>query len=769
MAASLAFATKVVAPRRRSDALSRPRLLEALYRALDRRALTIAAPAGFGKTSLLADFAQQADMPVCWYALDPSDRDPRMLLTYLLTAIRRRFPEWGRRTEEALREADSSAEALTRVTASLVNDVLEDIPDRFMLILDDCHALEGGAAALHALNTFLQHLPENCHVILSGRTIPEMPALRRMLANRDLARLRAAELAFTDDEVRTLLLDHYCLSLTPEQTATIVAECEGWAGGLALAALALEEGRFPVGPGAAASDPEVFRYLAEEVLERQPERLQRFLLSSSVLADLRPEVCAAALGFPDAAACLHQAEERGLFISALEDGRAYRYHGMFVEFLRQQLRDRPDEWTALQTQAGRYFAAHGNWATAITHFMEGGDQAALADMLEQAAPELYDRGEWHTLMEWLGLTTETVRRERQGLTLWSGKTALRIGKVDEALQLANQLLEASAAELGAQNDSQVVHYAEALSLRAEALRAKGQTEDALTLSRDAIRLLERRTGRTAKLALAEAHHRIGSITAIYQARPREGLESLREALRWYEDIGSPYHRALVHNHLGVAFRNLGQFPQALVHYEDARGLSDQVQNLGLQASILNNIGNLYLSQRRYADAHDVLQQALERAHTAGVPRITAYAAATLGDLARTAGQWDAALQAYEQGASAATLASERSLFTYITAAQGLIYLHLDQTPRAGQLMEAAQELAVGNQGGGNRNFLDLTLGILYTRQGRLMEAQNHLLAAAHNWRRSEQREDWARASFHCAAAHYAAGERTAAVASTAPA
>lgn len=758
MQATVAIATKVLIPRRRSPTLRRPHLFDALYRAFDHRVATIVAPAGYGKTTLLAGFAQEAEMPVCWYALDPSDAEPRTFLTYLINAIRRRFPSWGARTEAVLRESDSSPTALGHVIGALVNEIIEDIPDRFVLILDDVHVLDGSPAVLGVLNQLLQYLPENCHLGLAGRALPELPGLPRLRASRELARVQASALALTDDEVRSLLTEVYGLQVSDKQITAIVQQCEGWAAGVALAATALEESGTATGPGLAAPGPELFSYLAEEVLARQPEHLQRFLVSSSVLADdLRPEVCAAVLEQPDAAAYLRELDERGLFITALEGGRAYRFHGLFGEFLQSELRRQPEAWSGLHQRAGQYFAGQRDWHAAVSHYRDAGDNEGLAATLADAAPELYDRGDWRTLAGWMDALPRNVLGLSRSLALWQARVALRLGQIDQAIRIADGL-ETSPHPAGGRLDAARVEWAEAQSVRAEGLRAKDQLDDAAALSNEIVQALEGAADRRAVLAQAEAYHRLGTI-AIQQSRYQHALEMLKEAAARYEAHGDRYRLARISSHLGAACRNLGRFPEALAYFERGREHGRALDNPGVQAAILNNLGNLYLSMHDYAAAREVLEQALEMAETAGASAITAWIAETLGELARAQGQWETALSAFQRAADAAKSASQHGLHARIVAAQGMIYVHLNELGKADQLIAAACELAGARPSAQNQGMLDLAVGILRTREGRHRDALPHLTRAAAVWETAQNAENLARARFHGAAAHYGLGDR----------
>ena len=315
----------------------RPHLIERLDDGLDRNLTLVSAPAGFGKTTLVSTWARGCDRPVAWLSLDDGDNDPTRFLSYVVAALRIISPNLGESALLALRSPQPPP------TETLVADVLNEIADgadSFVLVLDDYHVIDSRPVEL-AVAFLLEHLPPQMHLVIASREDPQLP-LARLRARGQLSELRVKDLRFTPSEAAAFLEQAMGLDLSAEQVATLEARTEGWIAGLQLAALSLR-GRADVGSfveSFSGSHHFVLDYLLEEVLQRQSDRVQAFLLRTSILAQLSGALCDAVLQEPagSAQATLEELERANLFIVPLDDERRwYRYHHLFADLLRQRL------------------------------------------------------------------------------------------------------------------------------------------------------------------------------------------------------------------------------------------------------------------------------------------------------------------------------------------------------------------------------------------------------------------------------------------------
>ncbi len=405
------LATKLHVPRPQPGFVPRPRLVEALGEGLARRLILVCAPAGSGKTALLADWAPSDHRPVAWLSLDAADNDPVRFWRHTVAALDRARPGIGERVGLLLGPpAPASFEGL--VTA-LINDLAAQPGDgEVLLVLDDYHLID--ARPVHASLAFLlEHLPPGLHLVLASRADPPLP-LARLRAGGQLAELRTADLRFSAEETAALLRESAGADLPAAAVAALAARTEGWVAGLQLAALSLAGHADPAGFVAAFSGSHryVLDYLAEEVLDRQQEELRTFLLETSLLERLSGGLCDAVTGRTDSRAMLERVEQAGLFLVPLDEVRGWwRYHHLFADLLRARLQQqRPGQVPALHRAAAAWCEEHGLADDAVRHALAAGDTAWAARLVERHVETLLGRSEGATLRRWLSaLPAESVR------------------------------------------------------------------------------------------------------------------------------------------------------------------------------------------------------------------------------------------------------------------------------------------------------------------------------------------------------------------------
>ena len=403
------------------------------------RLLLVAAPAGFGKTTLLAQWlaaAEESRCRVAWLALDPADADLRVFLTHLVAAIQIAEPEVG---VDALALLDAGGAAPTdAVLVSLIND-LDALAGPTVVALDDYHVID--AAAVHEAVTFLlDNLPPQVTLALTTRADPPLP-LSRLRARGELVEVRAADLRFTTEEAEAFLNEVMGLQLEPALVAALEARTEGWAAGLQLAALSARThaGR-PNGSGDVAEFVEAFSgshrfvldYLVEEVLAGQPEVVRAFLLETSVLDQMTGGLCDALTGRSDGQGMLETLERENLFVVSLDDERRwYRYHHLFADALRARLAARDaGRVCELHAAASRWLAENGLLGDAVRHAIASGDHEHTADLVELSLADLRRRRQDRTLRGWLVALPDDVIRRRPLLAMFMGWSRLSEGDFD---------------------------------------------------------------------------------------------------------------------------------------------------------------------------------------------------------------------------------------------------------------------------------------------------------------------------------------------------
>ncbi|MCE3274541.1 MAG: ATP-dependent transcriptional regulator, MalT-like, LuxR family [Propionibacteriaceae bacterium] len=428
-AAGLLLATKLFVPRPRAHLVSRPRLLARLDEGLDGGCSLLSAPAGTGKTTLLATWVDRLDRPVAWLALDERDQEVHQVLRYLIACLQTIAPECGR-TALALLDAPPTAPPDV-VLSSLLNDLAAQ-PTPALLVLDDYHLVR--APAVHAAIEFLlNHLPPTLHLAIATREDPPLP-LPRLRASGQMTEVRAADLSFNVEEAAAFLGADVRMRLTAQQMAALVERTEGWAAGLQLAGLALRDHTDPAAFVEAFTGGHrlVVDYLMAEVLERQPAPVRRFLLVTSVLDRLCAPLCDELVaGEPDSAGAsppainsqqvLEKLEGANLFLIPLDDDRLwYRYHHLFTDVLRGRLGREAGRGAAalLHRKASAWFGRQGLLPEAIEHALAGDAVDDAARWLDAMMPKVFANVGIHpALAGWLTALPDSLVRARPMLCL----------------------------------------------------------------------------------------------------------------------------------------------------------------------------------------------------------------------------------------------------------------------------------------------------------------------------------------------------------------
>jgi LuxR family maltose regulon positive regulatory protein len=487
------LATKLHVPRPQPGFVPRPRLVETLGEGLARGRVLVCAPAGFGKTALLADWARGHGRPVAWLGLDAGDSDPVRFWRYAVAALDRARPGLaGRVGPPPPRSSDG-------LVTALINELAADRgPDEVLLVLDDYHLVDSGP--VHESVAFLlENLPPGLRMVVSSRADPPLP-LARLRARGQLAELRAADLRFTSEEAAALLGEAAGPGLPGTAVTALVARTEGWAAGLQLAALSLQGHTDAAGFVAAFSGSHrfVLDYLADEILDSQAGPVRAFLLETSVLERLSGELCDAVTDRAGSQAMLQDIERAGLFLVPLDEIRGWwRYHQLFADLLRARLQaEQPGRMAALHRAAAAWCDEHDLADDAVRHALAAGDAAWAARLVERNVEALLGRSEGATLRRWLSALPAESVRDRPRLCLaqaYGAAQGFQLEALEELLDDAERAYAVSGDEpyepsLGRpQGDSVLANVPAGIAfLRASLARLRGNADLAADYDRQAL-------------------------------------------------------------------------------------------------------------------------------------------------------------------------------------------------------------------------------------------------------------------------------------------
>ncbi|APV43609.1 LuxR family transcriptional regulator, maltose regulon positive regulatory protein [Dehalogenimonas formicexedens] len=463
------LATKLYVPRPPPKVVLRPHLIELLNNGLHRKLTLISAPAGFGKTTLVSEWVSGCGRPVAWLSLDARDNDPISFLSYLIAALQTIFPKIGGQSLVALQAPQPPS--IESILTTLLNEITS-VEDRFVLVFDDYYLLDSKPVD-EATNFLIEHLPAHMHLVIASREDPSLP-LARLRVRNQLTELRAGDLRFTPAEASEFLNRVMGLNLSIENIQALETRTEGWIAGLQLAALSMQ-GRTDASSfiqSFTGSNRFVLDYLLEEVLQKQSESIQRFLMNTSILERLSGPLCDAVNPNPCASgqSTLENLERANLFLVALDNERRwYRYHHLFAELLRHRLEQTsPTLVSKLHLQASIWFENENLIEEAVSHAFASLDWDYTADLIQRFAQRVHGQTNLVILGRWLETLPEPVMKVRPWLYVYQALAWHWIGpreRIEERLLLAEQalpksnMLEAEATRLAGYISTIRAHYA----------------------------------------------------------------------------------------------------------------------------------------------------------------------------------------------------------------------------------------------------------------------------------------------------------------------
>jgi ATP/maltotriose-dependent transcriptional regulator MalT len=486
-------ATKFHVPR--AGFVPRPRLLARLSQGIGSGLTVVCTPAGFGKTTMLGDWARRSRVPAAWLSLDAADNDPARFWRYVAAALDRVRPGTDASVTALLRGRQQPP--LEAVATVVINELSIPGEGRVALVLDDYHLVD--APPVHDSVTFLlDRLPPGLRLVLSSRVDPPLP-LARLRGRGQLTELRAADLRFTMAETAAFLREVTGLDLPAASVAALQDRTEGWAAGVQLAALSLRGRADPAGfiETFAGSHRYVLDYLTEEVLAGQPEQVLRFLLETSVLDRLCGPLCDAVTGRSGSQEMLEELDRANLFVVPLDEVRQWwRYHHLFADLLRARLeREQPAALPGLHRAAAAWHEEHGLADDTIRHATAAGETGWATRLVERHVETLLRRSEGATLDRWISALPVESIRARARLCLAQAVAAIagwRLEAVEPLLASAEREFAASddephepsvgrALSVLANVPASIAHLrAELARLRGDAARAEACAQQALT-------------------------------------------------------------------------------------------------------------------------------------------------------------------------------------------------------------------------------------------------------------------------------------------------
>ncbi|MCA1567764.1 MAG: tetratricopeptide repeat protein [Acidobacteria bacterium] len=644
--------TKLLPPRPASALLSRPRLTERLQANLSHPVTLVAAPAGSGKTTLVADFVRAHARQFVWYQLDHTDADPLVFLEYLTHGIKQAVPGFGDVTLSYLRQsADEIARHPARAVDVLLNEVLQEVNRQLVLVLDDYHHL-GRETAVHAvLDRLISYLPDVLHVIVVSRDVPPL-ALSRLRSQDSLAIIDRQELLFTDEETRELFRQVFDLELSREQLTEYRERTQGWITALqlvrqfaqreAVAAAAGETDATDLTEILRRSEHDIFDYFAEEVFAEEPEDVQRFLLRISLLDRVELDVCARLYPEMNSRHVLPELVRRNVFMTVASDSRGeeYRLHPLFRSFLQRRLSQESgrDAVAAEYARYAAYYLDRGEWEHAARHLIAAEDFGRAAGVVAERGGHWIAAGALASLVSLVeALPPDAVRAHPRAL-FYRGEVA----RLRDELDSARSLYRRAAALLRERNDRE--GEAETLRSLATIARRYGDLEAALAYLDRAVQLADENSFVRAKCAGTRG------LCLMAKGEWAAAEREFRAALQTAEDHGDDHYARLMTHNLGLPALIRGDFDESLRWLHRTLQFGGNASPIPQEAAVHLNMARCYLYRGEFAECESHLNRALEFSQLFNLSVLQGEVCETYGNLYRESGEVERAVEFYTRAA-----------------------------------------------------------------------------------------------------------------------
>ncbi|MGE5251501.1 MAG: LuxR C-terminal-related transcriptional regulator [Bacteroidota bacterium] len=599
--------TKLFIPPLRRKRVTRPDLIDCINKSAEQALVLICAPAGFGKTTLLAEWAAQAAVPVAWLSLDSEDNDPSRFLRYVVAALNTALAGNGISIGAASGAMLKSIQPLPVQAAlvALINELV-DLTEPLALVLDDYQFITDPGVH-EGLAFLLEHLPAHTHLLIASRVDPDIP-LHRLRAAQRLREMRTEDLRFSTDEAADFTNTVMGLGLSDEDISTLNARAEGWIVGLQMAALSMQGlgDRSSFIRTFSGSNRFILEYLIEEVLSRQSPKVQAFLLDISILDRLCAALCDAVHSETSGShQVLEDLERSNLFLTPLDPvGGWYRLHHLFADLLRARLqRSRPERVATLHLRASEWFDEAGLPEEAIQHAFAAQELDRAASLVERYGLDVLSRGEMSSLLKLFDALPVDLMGSRPALAIlhaWSLTFSGQLAKVEPALREAEKQIEQS----GSEYDVDEILGSVAI-IRGLIADFRGDMVSAIELAQSADRLL-----------------------------PGDNLAA----------------RSIVPFVLGDGYLATGELHRAEAAFERIKKIGQASGNLWTIAVALHKLALLKKLQGRLRDVWDIYQEAVELAGERGGRRYGTMGATYVGlsDLLRERNELEGARQMVTQ-------------------------------------------------------------------------------------------------------------------------
>ena len=737
---------KVLPPALPSKILHRAQLLQELNNVIvgpfpenvaTCKLVLLCTPAGYGKTTLLADFARQNTLPCCWYFLEHSDSNPALFLEGILTSVRQKFPHFGSTLDQHIVQAatiEPGQEASHLNLEAIIDEFVEalqvDIQERFVLFFCNYHEIDNAPLINALVSRLLLNLPQQCVIVIESRTIPALE-LTRLLSRRQLVGLGSNHLRFSAQEISDLAQLLQQQPFSEQEALQIYLAFEGWIAGILLGTrLGGLQFLSPPLSNEQPSDTQfshlqrqyLSQYLVDEVFEAEHD-VYSFLKETSFLEQITSEICQVLLNIDDAEDRLAYIERQGLFLTHhnTETHRYYTCNPVIREILYHQLyQEDAENVAALHRRAADWKYGKKDYEQAIVHALAAREEALAIQFIVERSKPLLSQGQTEALERWLTLLPASTVDQSPKLLLLQAKILLMkrgIAQIQPLLEKAQVLLIQPATPAEQENAS--ITFAEILICQSMAQFQLGNYALSHELCQQALALLPA----DERELRAQAHQQFGRCASLL-GNCRTGIVHMQQALQLWGHNTEILETALLHGNLANAYHIIGN--HALAEYHRARAIAS-CHRLGAEYGEMNNLVGMANTKRHKGlleEAEEMLNQVLTMARNAQFHSCEAYALENLGEIYQDQDRFMHALPFFEDALALARQLEDTYLINIALCELAVTYLLMRDPQTA--LLHIDQVSGIDHSYIGAQR--ELTRGSILIFQHQYAEAASRLTA-----------------------------------------
>ncbi|MDI6840041.1 MAG: sigma 54-interacting transcriptional regulator [bacterium] len=630
--------TKITPPKLGKNILKRQRLLDLLRTNLDKKLILISADAGYGKTTLISDLASEIEQHRrAWYTVDKGDTDLIVFMSYLVESIVQAYPNFGNKTKIVIKNIASVN--VEMVIGTFINELLDTLKDELFVFIDDYQEVSESKLINNALNYLIEHQLPNLHLIISTRTYPPFQ-LAKLDAKQQLFTVKKEELKFTQEETQALFKDIYHTEVPEVELNKLEEYTKGWITALQFVSQELSYKKpDEVIDVYSKAGEKVFEYFGNEILQKLPEKLQSFLLKSSILESMEPELLNNLLGISNSAEMLDSLMKLNLFISiTLGEKKVFKYHPLFRKFLIDQLNETLSKELIrdLYRKAARYFTQVDDIESAISYWLASEQWEEAAALIEKVAVDMIDKGKTDAVNSWINSLPADLRVNRPWLLAYKGRILYRWSEWDKAMYLlrkAEKLFTERNDKLGS---CYALHWIGAITI------IGGNIDKGLEIEKNALRLAPQK----------EYFLKANILNTIRGALQRQGkikeaIKTLNKALSLCKKIEKPYLQAMLLHNLGVLYHYQGDFNREEEIYKDILKIYNKAL-LPWAGATYNNMAVISLEKGDSAQCEKLVERGIQICKDFNDQRGLVHAYTIMGEMLGETGKYEEAMRKYQQ-------------------------------------------------------------------------------------------------------------------------